>query len=60
MPSSGLALRPETMKPIKAIAVVSKKSPRLKVTEIYSMRDRREILLGKDERIAVVEIREAK
>ncbi len=45
------------MRPIKAIAVVSKKNPKLSVMEIYSKKDKEDIAIEKDEMIVEVEIK---
>lgn len=45
------------MKKIKAYAIVNKKKPKLKVSEIY---EDKHVFLNKDEKIIIVEIKEIK
>lgn len=44
-------------KSIVAIAVVNKKSPKLDIREIYSIKDSKELVLGKDEKIIKIIIK---
>lgn len=48
------------VKPIICAMVVNKKSPKLDIREIYSIKDSKELVLGKDEKIIKVEIKPIK
>jgi hypothetical protein len=45
------------MKSLKALAIVNKKTPKLKIYEIYPLKERKNIQLGKDEKWVKVEIK---
>ena len=44
-------------KSLQALAIVNKKSPKLKIYEIYPVREKKNIELGKDEKWVNVEIK---
>jgi hypothetical protein len=44
-------------KTLTALAIVNKKTPKLKIYEIYPVREKKNIQLGKDEKWVKVEIK---